>query len=347
MEGSGIAITILLLIFESAFIFVLFMIGGKYLRSKLKEAMPWNRYKGSFTLFLDKTGTFFLDYVLLKGKNKIARKNKHDILLTQNHHSFVDLASKDTNFVSVHKMDRVPLYLVVEGSPTNVLAKFRDFDKDIFKLKGVYKYVQKVIQNNSITNYKKANFKIVNLFLNLRDTFKYLPEAKELCEQAAYLASNKQEYTEKDYQELFANYLNAFSELGRILKKKNKTFVNFREFFNEGNISALFNKITREYEQLGRMAISKKESKMDKALKIGGGIFLVAMGLIAFLIVDQGNKIEDVTNQLNKISNKIDESITVGSIDTNQGVSPSPSNSPVSANAASQGDAHTPYTLSL
>jgi hypothetical protein len=176
-DGSGIAIMSLVVVLETAFIFVIYMVGGGYLKAKLKEMMPWNKNKGTFNLHLDKTGTFFLDYKVLKGKNKITRKNKPDILLTDNHHSFVDLV-RDSDNVSIHKMDRVPLYLTVEGSPTNVLAKYRDYDQDIYKIKSVYQYLQQIISQNDIKKYKKANNKMINLFLNLSSSFKYLPSLK-------------------------------------------------------------------------------------------------------------------------------------------------------------------------
>jgi len=344
-DGTGLAIMSLVIVFESAFLFMMYMVGGTYLKSKIKEIMPWNKNKGVFNLHLDKTGTFFMDYKVLKGKNKITRKNKHDILLNDNEHSFVDMTRADSDFVSVHKMDRVPLYLTVEGSPTNVLAKYRDYKKDLIKIKAIYKYINGIIQENDLVKYKKSNTRIINLFLNLRGAFKYLPEARGICENTARLYNPDNQYSVEDYKSLFLAYLNSFVSLSRVLKEKNNTFVNFKEFFNEGNISALFNKITREYEQLGRLSMQKKQASMDKAVKIGGGIFLAAMGILAFLVVDQGNKIEDIGIQINKINNKLDKNMIVGSEDTNQGVSQSPSNSPVNSPNL-QGD-EPPYTPSL
>lgn len=345
-DGSAIAVMSLVLVFETAFLFVMYMIGGSFLKSKLKEIMPWNKNKGAFNLHLDKTGTFIMDYKVLKGKNKIRRKNKHDILLNDNHHSFIDSTRYNKDFVSIHKMDRVPLYLTVEGSPTNVLAKYRDYDKDLYKIKSIYKYIQDVIAKEDIAKFKKANTKIINLFLNLRNAFKYLPEAKMICEETAYAFDANKEYKIEDYKKLFNFYANSFVSLSRLLKEKNHTFVNFKEFFNEGNISALFNKITREYEQLGRLSMQKKQAGMDKAVKIGGGIFLAAMGILAFLVVDQGNKIEDVSIKINQINKKLNDGITVGSDDTNQGAGESPSGSPVVSQNL-QGDNHpnTSYPL--
>jgi hypothetical protein len=180
--------------------------------------------------------------------------------------------------------------------------------------------------------------------LNLSSSFKYLPSLKILCEETAGQYDYKKEYKEEDYKKLFEIYKNSLIHLFRNLKQKNHTFVNFKEFFNEGNLSALFNKMARDFEQHGRNSVHRKSNQIDKMVKIGGGIFLVTLGIIAFLIIDQGNKIETVGEKINQINNKLKNNIIVGSEDTNQGVSQSPSNSPVVSQNL-QGDKHLPSLL--
>lgn len=319
---------ILLLIVETGFLFMIINMGGKLLKAKLKSMLPWNKNKGRFWLHLYQTGTFVLDYIKLDKENKIKRKN-NDILITgDSHHSFVDKTALE-NHVSIHKMDKLPLVLTVEGTPTDILAKYRNFELDLNKLGTIEKYLTKVIESDNLNKLKEANTKMLKLFNDLKNSFVYLPPAKEMCRRALMLFDENEVYSNKGYVRLLNKYKLAVQHLQRMLNERNNKFVNFSEFFSKGNMSKLLNEVGRRMFSLGRQSVGDKPNAMDKAVKIGGTIFLLAAGIIVYFLVDQGNQIEDMTNKLNQINKKLDNDIIVGS-DANTGEgSPSPSSSPV------------------
>lgn len=331
MESTSlIAILVLVAFLEAGFIFMMFQMGGKLLKAKVKAMLPWYKNKGRFWLHLYKTGTFVLDYVILDKESKIKRKNEHDIMVTgENGHSFVDKTAIE-DFVTIHKLDRQPLVLTVEGAPTDILARYRDYEMDISKIGTIEKWLTKVYNENNVDKMREAKKRMINLFYNLRKSFKYLPVARKYCDYAIALYNEDHNYSDKELQALLKKYENIIVSIKRELKARNMRFVNFTEFFNKGNISALFNKKAREYIQIGRESVGNKKSPFDKAIKIGGAIFLGGLALMGYLLIDQGNQLEDMNNKITSLTNKLNKAtITVGNDTNTGGDGQAPPSSPV------------------
>src|SRR6056297_60186 len=267
---------------------LLFTLGGRLVMAKLKSKLPGYKGKGIFWLHLYKSGTFFLDFVKMDKENKIKTKNGETIIINaENLHSLVDMTTGDpkdyvsaNGFVSIHKLDKTPLVMTVEGGPTNVVAKYRDYEEDVAKIKVIIKYLSKEMKKENLNELKKANKKLISFFYNLQNSFKYLPKANNICKQHLTIYNPNKIYNVYDYQHMLKLYKEGLEALTMLLRKKTHSFVNFNELFNSGNLSALFNKMSREFMQLGRLSTAKKNESLDKRIKIAGMIAMIVLGLI-------------------------------------------------------------------
>lgn len=329
MEQTGMtAILIMLLFIETGFIIMLFGVGGKLLKAKVKALLPWYKNKGRFWLHLYKTGTFVLDYVKLDKENKIKRKKEHDILITgTNKHSFIDKTAFE-DYVTIHKLDRQPLVLSVEGGPTDILAKYRDYEQDLSKLTSIENYIQNAIDSDDLNKLRKAKTKIINLFYNFKKVFKYLPVARQYANDAISMHDDNKVYNDQEIISLLTRYKTMISHIKRELNDRNNRFVNFEEFFHAGNMASLMNKIARESIQIGRASMGSKNQAFDQIVKIATPILLIALAVVGYLLVDQGNKIEDIGNKIDELSNNL----TVGDSTNTDEEGTSPPSSPVASN---------------
>ena len=209
-----VLILFLLVMVETFVLMYIFSKGGKYIKTILKENMPGYKGRGRFVLFLDKSFTFFLDYVMVGDDNKIIM-NGDPYIAEGKGHSFVNYSQIDFSQSTIHRFNRKPLYFIAEGSPTDILVSHRDYDNDIYKLHQIIQKLEKAYASNNTDLIRKANSKVYDLLLKLNNSFKYLPAAQDSVSLLLSEGSPNDHYGADDSLKLLDKYIISLKVLSR------------------------------------------------------------------------------------------------------------------------------------
>lgn len=307
-------------------IFFVFAKGGSYLIEKLKSQLPFFKGNWDWVAHFTKKGLVILKFCKILPGKKVKNKLGEITYLESTEHSFVD-GTGVNDFTTIHSLNKKPLYITVEGNPTNVLLKRNDFTSDIIRIKEIIKIISKVKESKDDKKIDRLLGKLYIIISKLSDTFKYLPKAKTMIDNLLSLNHQYDDLSLNDKSIMLSNYKTTFILLYRVLQKRNNTLVNFTDYFHAGNLARIFNKIFLESQQNGRLQISKKQSTENSIFKITTVVFLIAMGILVFMTISQNNKIEELQDSINVVNTKISSlnsltpNLQNGSIQTGERIS--------------------------
>jgi len=275
-------------------IMYIFVKGGRYVKSILKEGLPWYKGKGRHILYLNKNKDFVLDYRLFGAGNKLLINN--DEYIAEGHgHTILDISTIDfTNKSTIHRLNRQPLYFFSEGAPTDVLVQSRDYDQDVYKIKEIIANLKKTRIRDVLSEVIQQNNKIYLLLQKLSDSFKYLPQANEVVITLLNIGHPDNYDSPKGSTDLITEYIHGFTILKNILTKKTHTFINFNEFFTTTNLTRIFNRWFKEAAQLERLKLAHEDDKVSPITKYGSVILIIALVLIGFMVYNQGKSITNL-----------------------------------------------------
>lgn len=303
----------LVLIILMGILFYLLYIGGSFLRQKAKaKSMPFKN-KGAWIEFIKKDGRSYLFYIIIGKDNKIElRGDKYQL------DECTNILKDCTNQVfdkqgnprpTKNYYDGDPKYFIVEGCPTNVLVKSRDYDQDISKLQEVRNTIQKIILSGIEADATKYKEKLISVFYSLYNSdLKYTPSihklVRDFLETELQLSQLKDEeeqpikYTDIDILKEFDNKI---INIIREMALKNKTNINFTEYFNSGKLSEIYAKHTSFAYLLGIL----KAGAINQLKKLMWFIIIalvVACLILGYIGIDTQKKIEKLGTQISILS---------------------------------------------
>lgn len=302
----------LLLIILLGALFYLLYIGGSFLRQKAKaKSMPFKN-KGAWIEFIKKDGRSYLFYIIIGKDNKIElRGDKYQLdectnILKDCTNQVFD---KDGNpKPTKNYYDGDPKYFIVEGCPTNVLVKSRDYDQDISKLEEVRNTIKKIIASGIEADAKKYKEKLITTFINLYNSdLKYTPSIHRLV--ADFIQTELQLSQLKDDNDLPLQYtdftvLQKFDDkiinIIREMALKNKTNINFSEYFNSGKLSEIYAKHTSFAYLLGILKAGALD-QLKKLMWIIIACLVVGLLVLGYISINTQKKLDVVTADIQKI----------------------------------------------
>jgi len=304
MLSAILIFVIILLVFT---VFFLFMVGGKYLKAKLKEALPFLKGTYNWVITFKKGGPIIIDYVSTKGGKTQTTEEETQIENTE--HSFIDKATKEK--ASIHSYDMKPAYVIAEGCPLNILVKRRDYADTIVELE---KYKRKIVQivNKQDIRYSQGLVNILlNRFKKLNDSLMYLPQAQVLLFSIFKDYSSEKNYSLGELNDFLLHIKSGINNLQSLLKDKDKSMINFTDYFSNGNLARIFNKRFQEALINGRLQMAEAYEDKSKMLKIGSVVGVIIILIFGFLLVKQGNIIEEMNetliSQTTMLSDKLED----------------------------------------
>jgi hypothetical protein len=338
---NGIVLIFYIMVFVLIFVFWIIILGGKYLAAVIKEKLPWIKGKGKWILIGDKSKNFILDYRIPDKYGRIVLSNGDKYTLGQTKHTLEDITRiKDFKNLksTVHHLDKKPLYIVIQGCPTDVLLEGRDYEEDIEKIKEIISNIDSTILTNDeniILDYQK---KLKSTLMKLLTSFKYLKSAKL---EVKYLLSIESDYRDEldnivhlTPKKILEEYRSGFIRLSTILTNKTGTLVNFEDYYRTHNISKLFNDSNNLFFRFG-VLFGAKKSKIGKLLTIGMVVVIIVMIIVGIMSYTTSNKVNAVQSQLATITNTLNDiknsdlNSSKVNIITTQPITEIPTNSPV------------------
>lgn len=280
----------------------LLMLGGKYLKAKLKEKIPFFHGDYNWVFTFKNGGPIVVDYVKTKGGK--AKTTEEETQLETTQHSMIDKATQ-------HSYDKKPAYVIVEGSPLNVLVKKRDYQPTIVEIQKYKAKIKHIISKKD----KRYSIGLINIFISkfkkLNEAFEYLPQGRVILDKIFSDYNPNKVYTLVELNTYLERIHNGLTALQNLLKDKDKTMINFTDYFSSGNLARIFNKRFQEAQSNGRLQMAQEYDEGNKLVKIGGTIVVIIILILGFLVFKQGNQIdslnETVIKQTNTISEKIDD----------------------------------------
>lgn len=286
------------------FIFV-YISGGSYLKMRIKSKLPWFAGKGKCLMHFDKTGTARWDYVILR-KGNIIGKGDDAIRVEGTHHSLLD-ATKLNKHTTIHQIDKEPLIITVEGSPTNVLVQQRNYDEDISKLSFILKRINDVISTEDTQAKAKLQKDLLGMFNKLLEAFKFLDPARKICYYTIKKTKEIENSTDNiNYTTLLEMYKMAIQNILSLMKKRTMTMVNFTDYFTEINLSRIFNSYFKDANQLGRREALIGMQKENKLQKIGGIILILGLLFVGYMVYDMNGRMKEQTDVMSTLASSID-----------------------------------------
>lgn len=291
----------------------LLYIGGSFLKQKAKaKSMPFKN-KGAWIEFIKKDGRSYLFYIIIGKDNKIELKgDKYQLdectnILRDCTRQVFDKNGNPQPTKNYYDGD--PKYFIVEGCPTNVLVKSRDYDQDIAKLQEVRGIIQRIIESGLEADAKKYKEKLIDTFYKLYNSdMRYTPSIHRLVRD--FIETEEQLSLLKDDNELPLAYTNIevlkqfdikIINMIREMTLKNKTNINFSEYFNSGKLSEIYAKHTSFAYLLGIL----KAGAIDQLKKLMWFIIIalvVACLVLGYIGIDTQKKIENLGNQISVLS---------------------------------------------
>lgn len=332
-------LNVILIFLNIIFLFIilfLFMIGGKYLKAKLKEFLPFLKGTYNWVITFKKGGPIDIDYVSTKGGS--AKTTEEETQLENTTHAFIDKATKSQ--ASIHSYDMKPAYVIAEGCPLNVLVKRMDYEPTIIELEKYKAKIKKIIAKQDIRYSKGLINILINRFKKLNDKLEYLPQAQQLLYLTFKEYDSERNYDLRDLNELLQHIYSGINSLQGLLKDKDKSMINFTDYFSNGNLARIFNKRFQEALTNGRLQMAQEYEDKSKFMKIGSVVGVIVILIFGFLLIKQGNIIEEMNQnmltQTQKLSEKIDDLNTMQPIPTDIDLD----NNPINSNNTENGDAN-------
>jgi hypothetical protein len=307
------------------FIFWILSVGKEYLQAKLKSKFFPYKFKGAWVTYTKKDGRYYLFYLLISRDKEIklfGDKQKlgecENTLIDIVNEMLFDKEGKTVPTKTFYQGE--PIYHLVEGSPTNILIKSRDYEQDISKLKEILKIITETVNSKDVEQATKLKNKLNQIFLQLYTTeFKYLPSARKLVINLLNLESFAKSQVDDEGNSLYPNiddlqiiskYREIILELIKVLTVKDKTLVNYDELFANGNLSKIYN----QSGHLQYIAGVLKNLKLRNLDKIMWGVIIIAV--LGFLVVgnmvrNQDKKLDVISNQINELSNQLEKDMNV------------------------------------
>lgn len=285
----------------------LLMVGGKYLKAKIKEFLPFYQGKYSWVITFMRGGPIVVDYI--NTEHGTTKTTEEETQLENTTHSFIDKATKD--MASIHSYDKKPAYVIAEGCPLNVLVKRQDYEPTIIEINKYKKKIKQIIGKND----KRYSIGLLNIlftkFKKLDEAFTYFPKARILLSKIFSNYNPERDYTLAEIND-YLNYVhNGLSDLQVVLKDKDKAMINFTDYFSSGNLARIFNKRFQEAQTNGRLQMAQKYEDKNKLLKAGSVVLIIVVLIFGFLLIKQGNQIDELSTtviaQAQTISTKLDD----------------------------------------
>lgn len=311
----SLILMILCFILFIAIIFLL-MIGGKYLKAKIKEFLPFYQGRYSWVITFMRGGAIVVDYT--NTEHGTTKTTDEDTQLENTNHSFIDKATRD--MASIHSYDKKPAYVIAEGCPLNVLVKRRDFEPTIIEINKYKNKIKQIINKQD----KRYSIGLINILLTkfkkLDEAFTYFPKARILLSKIFGNYDPNKDYTLVEINDYLKSVHSGLSDLQMLLKDKDKAMINFTDYFSSGNLARIFNKRFQEAQTNGRLQMAQKYEDKNKLLKAGSVVLIIVVLIFGFLLIKQGNQIDElsetVISQSQTISTKLDD------MNTNRYVTP-------------------------
>jgi hypothetical protein len=326
MELIGISPIILLLaflLFSSLLIFIFWILylGKGYILHKIKSNLFLYKHRGAWITYTKKDGRYFLYYVLI-GKNKEIKLDGNKKMLGTSENTFIDLVEQllitdDNKFVpSKNFFQGEPIYHLVEGCPTNVLIKGRDYEQDTNKLKEIIKIINSFDEETDpkLVSRFKANLTqaLTNLYVK---EFKYLPSARtivaDILEIEGRLRAETNDEGElinsdiKDYS-ILHHYLPKLDNLYKLLAMKDKTIVNYDELHSQGQLDKIFNQ-SAQMNYIAGVMKNLTFKNFDKIMWMLIIIAIVGFVAVGYMVHNLDGRFDELNVNINSLLTKIKE----------------------------------------
>lgn len=287
------------------YLFMFKLATGKYGSERFKAFLPWNKGRGIWIRYHNRSGKEYDRYIKapLSG-NFYEFSEKQKVYLEMCYNQLFD--DTGTLLPSKESAYGIPLYHIFENSPTNVLPIYRNFEQDINYFKDTIKLINTVIRSNDDVAIADLRQKIFDRIFALKEEFKYLPDAKKICVSLinvpiTQIAENGK-VTVLNQSEILKQYKLHLESLTRVLSLKDKSLVNFSDFFNQSNLSGLIsNLVSLVYTTgfLDAMTSVKKEKFWNWILII---IMVLGFIIVGAITIQQNKKIDAIGNMVGQIN---------------------------------------------
>ena len=306
MEIGIMTIFGLFILFVVLITIILYMrvVGGGYLKARISSQLWYRKGKGIWVEYNSKAGKVTDRYIIAPQSANIIDFNKKDKF-------FLDKCSEqlfdDTGNLVPAKEARygIPLYRVFEGSPTNVLPVYRDFEQDINYFDELIKTMTDIIETKNYEMAYPLIDKINEKCTQLHDAFKYLPAGKKIVISLLNIPlSEKDEEgneTHVDGIKILKEYKLHIEALKKVLKVKSKTLVTFTDYFNHANLAELINNIVPLAYTFGLLEglLSKKREMLLLILIIAG--LIIGFLVMGIMLSKQGKTIKEMSANVNNV----------------------------------------------
>jgi len=292
----------LTLIFGMGFFFTM-SAGGTFLITRLKSRMPFWKGKGKHILFFDRSGKTRFYYLIPNSDGKITI-NKQEYILSNTSHSFQDYTGgKGT----IHFIDGEPLYIVVQGCLKNVLAVNRDYDLDIGMLNKIDININKVMLKNDLATSKEYINKLAKECLKLTGVYVYLRPARNIVADITKLGKINLTTVDSTAKanELLETYKVFLAQLRRLLETRNNKMINFDDYFSTKDLNKMFNDQYINALNIKSIEQERFAKGIPNLAKAGGAIVLIAIGILAFLLINQGTRLDEMNTTIVSMNSTI------------------------------------------
>ena len=291
--------------------FMLWSVGGGFLLTRIKSRMPFWKGKGKHVLFFDKSGKTRFYYLIPNSDGKIMI-NDVEYNFISTHHSISDnTAGKGT----IHFLDGEPLYIIVQGCPNNILVSQRGYDLDIGKIDGVLVDIDKLVKVNNDELSIKLLANLSKITFRLTGSYRYLRPARKVASDLIILTQELQAGKLKDFTNVrvLNTYKVLFQKLQRVLESRNRTMINFTDYFTANDLCQSFNDQFAKAINIKSIEQERARTGISKFAKIGLGIGVAVVGVMAFLLIQQGGTIDELQLTITSMNT------TVNTINDNTG----------------------------
>ncbi len=287
------------------YLFMFQIATGNYGQQRFKMFLPWNRGRGIWIRYHNRSGKEYDRYIKAPLSGRFHEfSDKEKFFLETCYHQLFDetgtlVSTKESSY-------GVPLYHVFENAPTSVLPIYRNFEQDINYFKEVLSKVNTAIKEKNEELATALRIKIFEKMFALKEEWKYLPDARKL---ALSIISIEYEHKTEDGKiepldqiEILKAYKPFIEATIRVLSIKDKSLVNFSDFFNQGNLSGLIANLTSLLYTAGyldAMTNVKKEKFWNWVLVI---IMVIGFIAVAGISMQQGKKIDNMEKMLVQIN---------------------------------------------
>lgn len=286
-------------------VFVLASVGGSFLLTRLKSRMPFWKGKGKHILFFDKSGKSRFYYLIPNDDGKVTVRGVIYNIISTDH----SLSDNTNGKGTVHFLDGEPLYILVQGCPNNVLARQRDYDLDVGKISSIITSIDKLVNDEKVEPANEYINKLAKATFKLTGSYKYLKPARKVISELILLTKNYEagELNKYSVFKVLNTYKVILQKLQRILESRNRTMINFTDYFTANDLNQSFNDQFSNALALKSVEAERMKNGMNKFTKLGVGVGIAVVGVLAFLLIQQGGTIDEMQLTMNTINSNIIE----------------------------------------